>query len=197
MRIYPPVKRVLDIAAVIAAAPLWLPVCAAVALAVRVADGRPVFFVQERAGRKGRVFRIFKFRTMRAGDGPDEGRVTKTGRILRRTGLDELPQLVNVLKGEMSVVGPRPLLPEYLPRYTPEQARRHDVPPGITGLAQVSGRNAVTWEQRFALDCEYVRRQSLSLDAWIVLKTLFKMLSAPFLRGRRAAEEDAVMPKFR
>lgn len=196
MRIYPPIKRTLDIAATVALAPAWLPVCAVVAAAVRATSGAPVLFFQERAGRGGRVFRIVKFRTMRIGEGPDDARITGLGRFLRKTGLDELPQLFNVLRGDMSIVGPRPLLPEYLPRYTPEQARRHDVAPGITGLAQVNGRNATTWEERFAYDCEYVRRQSLWLDAAIVAKTLWRLMAAPFRRGGAAAGDEAVMPPF-
>ena len=152
------------------------------ALVVRLTMGRPVLFRQLRPGLKGRPFTLLKFCTMtdaRDSQGnplPDERRLTATGRALRRLSLDELPQLVNVLRGEMSLVGPRPLLMEYLPLYTPEQARRHDVLPGITGWAQVNGRNALNWEDRFRLDVWYVEHQSLGLDLKILGLTLLRVL---------------------
>ena len=139
-------------------------------------QGRPVLFTQERPGRKGRVFRIWKFRTMQAGEGSDLQRLTSWGRFLRATTLDELPQLWNVLHGEMSLVGPRPLLVEYLPLYTPHQFRRHEVSPGMTGWAQVKGRNSLTWEERFELDVWYVENQSFILDLKIILLTFVAVL---------------------
>ena len=156
------------------------PVFGVIALAVRVALGKPIIFRHERPGLHGRLYKMYKFRTMthdRAADGtllqPHE-RLTALGRFLRRTSLDELPQLVNVVKGEMSLVGPRPLFPEYLPHYTPEQSRRHAVRPGITGLAQLQGRNTLAWEERFALDVWYVDHVSPWLDLRILLLTLWK-----------------------
>lgn len=190
---YQPAKRALDVLFALALAPLWVPATLLAALAVRIAMGSPSFFRQTRTGRGGRPFVILKIRTMRDGGGPEEGRITGIGRILRKTGLDELPQMANVLRGEMSFVGPRPLLPEYLPLYSPEEARRHDVAPGITGLAQVNGRNATTWRERLALDVEYVDRQSPWLDAAIVAKTIFLAATSPFVRRR---SDERVMPPF-
>jgi len=155
-----------------------------VALLVRVLLGSPVLFVQERPGLGGRPFRLLKFRTMtdaRDASGklrPDAERLTSFGRLLRSLSLDELPELVNVLRGEMSLVGPRPLLMAYLCRYTPEQARRHEVLPGLTGWAQVNGRNALTWEERFRLDVWYVDHLSFALDAKILMLTLVQFLGA-------------------
>jgi lipopolysaccharide/colanic/teichoic acid biosynthesis glycosyltransferase len=154
---------------------------AAVAVAVRRDLGSPVLFRQERPGRHGKPFTLVKFRTMRPtlsanGIGDDENRVTPTGRFLRSTSLDELPTLWNVLRGDMSLVGPRPLLMEYLERYTPEQTRRHDVRPGVTGLAQVRGRNALTWKEKFESDVEYVNYVSCSLDVRILLATVTAVL---------------------
>jgi lipopolysaccharide/colanic/teichoic acid biosynthesis glycosyltransferase/glycosyltransferase involved in cell wall biosynthesis len=161
---------------------LVAPALAAVALTIRARFGSPVLFVQERPGRFGRPFRLVKFRTMRDAEGPDgqplpdDQRLTALGRFLRATSLDELPQLWNVLRGELSLVGPRPLLMRYLPRYSPEQARRHEVLPGITGWAQVNGRNAISWDQKFALDVWYVDHWSLMLDLRILLMTLWRVL---------------------
>ena len=170
-------KRLLDILAVLLFAPLWLPLLALAALGVRVAMGSPVVFQQERAGLGGRPFTILKLRTMRTGQGTDEERLTPFGRFLRKTSLDELPQLFNVLRGEMSLVGPRPLPTAYLPLYSAEQRRRHEVRPGITGWAQVNGRNAISWERKFELDVEYVDRRSLLFDLRILLMTVGAVLS--------------------
>ena len=167
----------LESLAVVIAAPLWVPLSAFVALAILVVDGRPVVFRQERAGKGGRVFSMLKFRTMREGEGTDAARLTRLGRILRATSLDELPQLLHVLSGKMSLVGPRPLPARYLPRYSPEQARRHEVRPGITGWAQVNGRNALSWEEKFRLDVWYVDNRSLLLDLKILFLTAFKTAS--------------------
>lgn len=157
------------------------PIQAGIAAAVAHKLGRPILFRQQRPGKGGQPFTLLKFRTMLPADESkglvsDEDRLTRFGRLLRSTSMDELPTLWNVLKGEMSLVGPRPLLMQYLERYTPEQARRHEVRPGVTGLAQVSGRNALTWEDKFRLDIEYVDRRSLQLDLSILLKTVRSVL---------------------
>ena len=176
---------------------LAMPFIALICL-VRCKLGRPVFFLQPRPGLKGKLFEMVKFRTMtdeRGLDGqllPDKDRLPPFGRWLRASSLDELPELWNVLKGEMSLVGPRPLLVEYLPLYTPEQARRHEVRPGITGWAQVNGRNAISWEEKFKLDVWYVDNQSLWLDLKILWLTIKKVL----VRDGISAQGDATMPKF-
>lgn len=170
-------KRLGDVAGAALALVLLAPVAAVVAMMVRLLMGRPVLFVQSRVGLGGATFRIYKFRTMadrydRHGRPlSDEARITRFGRLLRSTSLDELPELVNVLKGEMSIVGPRPLLPEYLEHYTPTQMRRHDVRPGITGWCQVNGRNALSWDEKLALDVWYVDHWSLRLDLRILALT--------------------------
>lgn len=176
-------KRTVDIVLATTGLIVLLPVMLLVAGAVLVTMGRPVLFGQLRPGRHAVLFRMYKFRTMReppAGAAPDPDtdaqRLTPFGRWLRATSLDELPELWNVLRGDMSLVGPRPLLPEYLPLYTPQQARRHEVRPGITGLAQVSGRNAIDWPSRLALDVWYVDHQSLLLDARILASTVVRVL---------------------
>lgn len=156
---------------------LVLPIALIVAVLIRWQMGSPVLFRQRRPGLHGRVFEVLKFRTMRDGTEPDEVRLTYLGRWLRRLSLDELPQLINVLRGEMSLVGPRPLLEEYLPLYTTQQARRHEVLPGITGWAQVNGRNALSWEDTFALDVWYVDHWSPFLDLRILLMTILKVLA--------------------
>lgn len=176
------VKRLIDTVLAAAVLALAAPVVLVIALAIRASMGRPVLFRQVRPGLHGRLFCIYKFRTMtdaRDAQGrllPDGERLTLLGRFLRSTSLDELPQLWNVLRGEMSLVGPRPLLPEYLDRYTPEQARRHEVRPGITGWAQVNGRNATTWEERLRQDVWYVDNWSLWLDFKILWMTVVKVL---------------------
>jgi lipopolysaccharide/colanic/teichoic acid biosynthesis glycosyltransferase len=175
-------KRLLDAAASAAGLAALAPVMSMVALAVFLRMGRPVLFRQARPGLDGKPFMFYKFRTMtgaRDPDGrplPDGARLTALGRWLRRWSLDELPQLWNVLRGDMSLVGPRPLLTEYLDRYTPEQRRRHEVRPGITGWAQVNGRNAITWEEKFEHDVWYVDNWSVWVDLRILLATLLKVL---------------------
>ncbi|MFO8026103.1 MAG: sugar transferase [Opitutales bacterium] len=154
--------------------------------------GRPIFFRQERAGKDGTAFEIIKFRSMRTGSGSDAARLTKWGRFLRSTSLDELPELWNVLRGEMSLVGPRPLPTAYLPRYTPEQARRHELRPGITGWAQVNGRNGLTWERQFELDLWYVENHSFLLD----LKILGLTLLTVFRRDNISAQGEATRSEF-
>lgn len=171
---------------------------AVIAAAVRLTLGSPVIYRQTRPGFRGRLFRIYKFRTMRdatdaAGNPLLDGlRITPLGRFLRRTSLDELPELVNVLRGEMSLVGPRPLLVEYLDRYSPEQSRRHDVLPGVTGLAQVRGRNTLNWEHRLALDVWYVDHANPWLDLKILLQTVFKLMG----RTEVSADGDLDVPRF-
>ncbi len=171
-------KRVFDLVVALSALMLLSPLILAVAIAVRVKLGAPIIFRQERPGLHGEAFTICKFRSMvdtRGEDGqllPGEERTTPFSERLRATSLDELPELWNVVKGDMSLVGPRPLMMRYLPRYTPEQARRHDVRPGITGLAQVSGRNAITWDEKFALDLEYVDDHDLRMDLQILFRTV-------------------------
>ena len=190
-------KAALDRAAATCGLVLVLPLLAVTALAIHVQGQGPVLFVQLRPGRRGRPFRLVKFRTMRAALGPDgrplpdAERLTPLGRWLRRTSLDELPQLLNVVCGQLSLVGPRPLLMEYLPRYSPDQARRHLVKPGITGWAQIKGRNSLSWEEKFALDCWYVDNWSLLLDFRILLKTVQSVLSGRGVSapGHATAEE--------
>lgn len=191
-------KRGFDVVLVLIAAPLWLIVAILVTLLIQFTIGSPTYFTQLRPGLRGKPFRMVKFRTMTNALGsegnplPDIVRLTPFGRFLRSTSLDELPELWNVLKGDMSLVGPRPLLMEYLPLYTREQVRRHDVRPGITGWAQVNGRNAITWEEKFALDIWYVEHQSLSLDLRILLLTLGRVLK----RQGISAESEPTMPRF-
>lgn len=189
---YQSIKRVCDLATVIVTAPIWVPLLLIASFAVKIKLGSPILFRQQRAGKGGKVFTILKLRTMVDGDGEDEERITPLGRFLRKTSLDELPQMINVLRGEMSIVGPRPLLVEYLPHYSKEQFRRHEVKPGITGWAQINGRNAITWEERFKLDIWYVDHASLWLDLKIVLKTF-----ASVINGKGATTEDGkTMSKF-
>ncbi|NIC41419.1 sugar transferase [Aquabacterium sp. A08] len=191
-------KRLFDVTwSSLALALLFLPLLVLILL-VRSKLGSPVFFRQVRPGFKGKPFEMVKFRTMtdeRGTDGlllPDADRLTPFGRWLRASSLDELPELWNVLKGDMSLVGPRPLLMEYLPLYSPKQVRRHEVRPGITGWAQVNGRNAISWEQKFALDVWYVDNHSLWLDIKILWLTVKKVL----VRDGISAAGDATMPKF-
>ncbi len=188
-------KRSLDLLLATVLAAVAVVPAAFVAIAVGAFMGRPILFRHARAGLAGHPFLLYKFRTMRAtGEhGSDAARITSLGGFLRATSLDELPQLWNVIRGDMSLVGPRPLLPEYLARYTPEQARRHEVLPGITGLAQVSGRNGISWERKFELDCEYVDRHDLALDLAILVRTVAVVL----LGSGVSAGGHATMPEFR
>lgn len=191
-------KRLLDFAGAAIGLVLLSPVLVVVAVLIRRQMGAPVLFRQTRPGLHGKPFQMVKFRTMRdavdpqGNPLPDAERLTKLGRFLRASSLDELPELWNVLKGEMSLVGPRPLLMEYLPLYSPEQARRHELRPGVTGWAQVNGRNAISWEQKFALDVWYVDNQSLWLDLKIIWLTFRKV----FKREGISAAREATMPKF-
>lgn len=198
IRIPSTMKRLFDLLLVTVLLPVLLPVMAVVALLVRRQMGSPVIFRQQRPGLHGRPFEMLKFRTMRDAVGSDgrpladAERITDLGRFLRASSLDELPELWNVVKGEMSLVGPRPLLMDYLPLYDAEQARRHDVRPGVTGWAQINGRNALTWEQKFALDSWYVDNHSLWLDVKILLATAGKVLR----RDGISAAGEATMPRF-
>lgn len=186
------IKRLIDVVAASIGLVVLMPLLTVIAVAIRVSMGRPVLFRQRRPGYRGRPFTLIKFRTMRATSGTDAERLTWLGRFLRRLSLDELPQLWNVLKGEMSLVGPRPLLLEYLPRYSPEQARRHLARPGITGWAQINGRNAISWDEKFRLDTWYVDHWSLRLDLAILLATVLRVVE----RRGISAEGHATAPEF-
>lgn len=191
-------KRCIDVIGALAGIIVFSPIILVVFFIILFSMGRPVFFVHIRPGLRGRPFKMYKFRTMldlRDANGdllPDEQRLTRIGRILRATSFDELPEFWNVLKGDMSLVGPRPLLMEYLERYTPEQARRHDVKPGVTGWAQVNGRNAITWEEKFKLDVWYVDNWNIWLDFKILFLTVLKVLR----REGISANNHATMPVF-
>lgn len=191
-------KRLFDLVISVVALVLFAPVIALLVLAIRYNMGSPVFFRQMRPGLNGKPFEMIKFRTMRdAKDAngvplPDAARLTKFGQFLRSTSLDELPELWNVVKGDMSLVGPRPLLMEYLALYSPEQARRHDVRPGVTGYAQVNGRNSLSWDEKFKLDVWYVDNQSFWLDISILWMTVAKVLA----RDGISANGEATMTKF-
>ena len=193
-------KRCLDIIAALGAVLFFLPIFILVAILVRVNLGSPVLFLQMRPGLHGKPFFIYKFRSLtNAVDEqgallPDEKRLTYFGNWLRKSSLDEIPQLFNVIKGDMSLVGPRPLLMEYLPLYSSEQARRHDVLPGITGWAQVCGRNAISWEEKFSLDVWYVEHQSFWLDIKILFKTVQRVFSR---KGVNKDDASFSMEKFR
>ena len=183
------VKRTFDLIVTLLAAPFWLPLFLLVAILTRLMMGPKVFFRQERAGAGGTPFSILKFRTMREGPGTDAERTPGFGRVLRATSLDELPQLFHVLSGKMSLVGPRPLPTAYLTRYSPREARRHEVRPGITGWAQVNGRNAISWRERLELDVWYVEHRSLALDLEILARTVLAVASR---RGVNAAEGETM-----
>ena len=190
-------KRLIDLTLCLTLTAVLLPFMFVIAAVVRLTMGGPVLFKQRRPGRDGATFTLVKFRTMvPAGtdDQLDDGeRITKLGGFLRKTSLDELPTLFNIIGGSMSLVGPRPLLIEYLDRYSPEQARRHEVRPGLTGLAQIAGRNDISWEERLALDVRYVDNMSLTLDLKILGKTVWQVLS----RRGISAQGHATMPKFK
>lgn len=192
------IKRPMDIVLSLIALIVLSPLFAIIAILVRVKLGSPVIFKQERPGLNERIFTMYKFRTMtdeRDENGellPDSERLTRFGRLLRSTSLDELPELWNILKGDMSIVGPRPLLVEYLPLYNDKQRRRHEVRPGLTGLAQVNGRNAISWEEKFELDVEYVDRISFLRDSYIVLVTIKKV----FNRDGINSETSVTMEHF-
>ncbi|GAA2084296.1 sugar transferase [Aeromicrobium halocynthiae] len=194
MRFDAALKRIFDLLIAGALLVLTAPIQLVVALLIKRDLGSPVLFRQRRPGRHGQIFTLVKFRTMRDAS-PGEGvesdayRLTRLGRTLRATSLDELPSLMNVVRGDMSLVGPRPLLVEYLDRYTPEQARRHEVRPGITGLAQVAGRNAVDWEDRLRLDVEYVDRRTLMMDLRVLAATVLPVIGR---RGVNAAGHETM-----
>jgi lipopolysaccharide/colanic/teichoic acid biosynthesis glycosyltransferase len=196
---YPLAKRIFDILFALLALVILSPVLLMVSALLLILQGPPLLFCQERPGLGGRIFRLCKFRSMQPSPGnenqpdQDEMRITSVGRFLRRTSLDELPELINVLKGEMSIVGPRPLLVQYLERYSAEQARRHEMPPGITGWAQVNGRNTISWEERFNMDVWYVDHWSLWLDIRIILMTLWKVLSGEGISQPGRATMDEFM----
>ncbi len=198
-RLFSVLKRIFDVAVSFFGLVLLSPLLLILALLVRINLGAPVFFSQERPGLHEKIFRLYKFRSMKdARDSkgnplPDAERLGKFGRILRASSLDELPELFNVLKGEMSLVGPRPLLVQYLPLYSPEQHRRHEVLPGITGWAQVNGRNAISWDEKFRLDIWYVDHWTPWLDLKILLLTVKKV----FIREGISAENQATMEEFR
>jgi sugar transferase EpsL len=191
-------KRILDIAGACLGLAAGSPALLTAAVFIRATMGAPILFRQERPGKNGKSFTLYKFRTMSDARGPDgqllsdEARLTAFGRLLRASSVDELPQLLNVLRGDMSLVGPRPLLTRYLDRYTPEQARRHEVKPGITGLAQVRGRNSLSWEEKFAYDVEYVDEWSL----WLDLRILFETAVHVVKREGISAGGHATMPEF-
>jgi len=192
------IKWLFDITATLVALVLFSPLFLLIALLVRIMHGAPILFRQMRPGKRGRSFAIYKFRTMtdkRDRNGNllhDAERMTSLGKFLRSTSLDELPELLNVLQGDMSLVGPRPLLMQYLDRYTPEQARRHEVKPGLTGWAQVNGRNAISWEEKFKLDIWYVDNQTLALDIRIMLMTVKNVLKQDGI----SAQGEVAMPLF-
>ncbi len=189
------IKRIFDLLISIPLVILLFPLFFFIALAIAIFDGLPIFYIQGRPGLLSKIFNIYKFRSMKNKniDEQDKFRLTKLGKFLRSTSLDELPELWNVIKGDMSLVGPRPLLIEYLDKYTKHQARRHEVKPGITGLAQISGRNSLSWEEKFELDVWYVDNQSFFLDFKILLITIKKV----FIREGISESGQATMTKFK
>ena len=192
MKVYDGLKRLIDVVVAVVGLVISIPIQAVVAILVRLTLGSPVLFRQERPGLNGQSFFLVKFRTMRHGEGSDAERLTRLGRALRSSSLDELPTLWNVLRGDMSLVGPRPLRTHYLDLYTLHQARRHEVRPGVTGLAQVRGRNGLTWEEKFEADVEYVENRSLRLDLQILLRTVGSVLR----RTGISADGQVTMPPF-
>lgn len=192
-------KRLVDILIALTALIILSPIFLLVAYKVRKNLGSPIFFYQERAGKNAKIFKMMKFRSMldafdkRGNPLPDDQRITPFGHKLRSTSLDEMPQLINVLKGDMSIVGPRPQMKDFLEHYTPEQMRRHDVKPGMTGLAQVSGRNNLSWEEKFDLDVQYVNTHSIWLDFKIMFKTVEVMLKK---EGINAPDQEVGAVRF-
>ena len=192
------IKRIFDFTTSLCGLILLLPILIVVALLIRLNLGSPIFFTQDRVGKQNKVFKMIKFRSMKDGvdkDGnllPDEMRLTKFGKILRSTSLDELPELINVLKGDMSLIGPRPLLVDYLPLYNEDQIRRHNVLPGLTGWAQINGRNSLRWNEKFNLDIWYVDNWSLTLDIKIFFLTIYKV----FKRDGISQEGNVTMERF-
>lgn len=192
-------KRIFDVLVVVSTSFIWLPLLIVIGLLIWISDARPILFMQPRPGMNSKVFRLLKFRTMTLDKDEfgvlrsDSERITSLGRFLRSTSLDELPSLINVLVGDMSLVGPRPLLVEYLNRYDSTQARRHDVRPGITGLAQVNGRNAISWSEKFEYDIVYVDTVSFPLDLKILYRTVWRVL----VRQGISAEGHETMPEFK
>lgn len=193
----PFIKRLFDLLITISALVILSPVLLVIMLAIWIVNGRPVIFSQARPGLKGKIFNLYKFRTMcEAYDAqghplPDAQRLTRLGKFLRTSSLDELPELINIIKGEMSLIGPRPLLVAYLARYSPEQARRHNVLPGLTGWAQINGRNTISWEDKFRLDVWYVDHWSLALDIKILFLTFLKVIHREGINqpGQATAQE--------
>ncbi|MDF0718790.1 sugar transferase [Kaistella sp. PBT33-4] len=193
------IKRIIDFVAALVGLVVLSPVFLIVTAGLAFANGGRPFFFQRRPGKDGRIFKIVKFKTMTDGRDtqgnllPDADRLTPIGTFVRKTSLDEIPQLINVLKGDMSLIGPRPLLPEYLPLYSPEQARRHEVRPGITGWAQVNGRNAISWEDKFKMDVWYVDHLSFGLDFKIIIMTVRKVFKSEGI----SAEGQATAERFK
>lgn len=190
-------KRLFDITLSLIGLIALLPIMLFIAVLIFSTQGNPIFFIQERPGMKGKLFKLIKFRTMRTDKGShfeeDEHRITKLGSLMRKSSLDEIPEFYNVLKGDMSLVGPRPLLVEYLDLYSQNELRRHDVRPGITGWAQVNGRNAISWSEKFKLDIWYVDNRTLVLDLKILLMTVNKIIQ----RDGISSKDHATMPKFK
>ena len=192
------IKNIFDIIIGIILLPFMLPLLLMLSIVILIIDGPPIMFSQNRVGKNNRVFKFYKFRTMKSpiASGTtstvDEERITSLGRLLRRTSIDELPSIFNLVKGDVSLVGPRPLLEKYLPRYNEFQARRHEVKPGITGLAQVNGRNLISWAQKFNYDVYYVDHQTLLLDFKILIRTVVKV----FKRSGISPEDSEIMPEF-
>jgi len=195
------IKRILDLILSLMALIVLMPLMIIIGILVRINLGSPIIFKQKRPGKNEKIFTLYKFRTMtdkRDIDGnllPDEYRLTKFGKFLRSTSLDELPELINIIKGDMAIVGPRPLLVEYLPYYTEEEKHRHDVRPGLTGLAQVNGRNAISWEEKFLEDLEYIKNISVKNDIKIIFKTVGKVFKRDGISRRKCRNNAKVLQK--
>lgn len=193
------IKRILDLILSLMALIVLMPLMIIIGILVRINLGSPIIFKQKRPGKNEKIFTLYKFRTMtdkRDIDGnllPDEYRLTKFGKFLRSTSLDELPELINIIKGDMAIVGPRPLLVEYLPYYTEEEKHRHDVRPGLTGLAQVNGRNAISWEEKFLEDLEYIKNMSVKNDIKIIFKTVGKVFKRDGISRRKCRNNAKVL----